>query len=207
MGNFLDELIARHEPWLTDDLQTYLQAISTMVEELELYLGDDEEYAWAILFDPDRCPVKALPYLAQYVGERLPTGISEAAAREWIKDNPNAKRGTLQSIFLAAQRHLTGDRVVAWWERSDGVGTIGEQEDHLLIRTLTDQTPSEGQTLTDILSVTPADIEVHYDSLAGQTWADVAAIGTWTAVDTAYDSWSNLASDQDWPDVFSRPAP
>lgn len=203
---FIQDLLNRQGPWMTSDMEGYLRSLATMFSQVDELLGDDDDPQWSVLFDPDRCPAYALPYLAQFVGERLPAGLSEARAREWIKDNPNAKRGTMRSIYLAAQRHLIDGRVVAYWERSDET-LVGDQPDHLVILTLDSQTPSPEQTLADILSVAPADIEIHYNALPGQTWADVAAIGTWADVDTAYDSWANLASDQNWPNVFSRPEP
>jgi hypothetical protein len=106
-------------PWLTPDLEDYNNAIGWMFHTVEQWFDeDDEDGNWAMLLDPDLCPVEALPYLAQYVGERLPTGISEPLAREWIKDAPNQLRGTAYSIFRAAQRTLIGSRTVQIIERS-----------------------------------------------------------------------------------------
>src|SRR3954452_18712789 len=106
-----------------------------MFTEVELYaIAEDDDQGWVILFDPDRCPAPALPYLAQYVGERLPVGLSEPLQREWIKDAPNQRRGTPMSIFLAAQRKLTGSRLVSMRERDGG------DPDKLTVVTYTAQT-------------------------------------------------------------------
>jgi hypothetical protein len=206
MANFTDRLLERFEPWMTPDLEGYLTAIGTMFSEVDLYVGDDDTPQWGILLDPDRAPLKALPYLAQYMGERLEAGLTEAQMREWIKDAPHQKRGTMESIFLAAQRHLTGSRSVYWSERDNGTAT--DQPDHLSMATLPSETPDAAVTLQDILSVAPADIEVHYSILPGQTWAEVdAGFADWAAADTEYATWAEMASDSDWPNVFSRPAP
>src|SRR4051812_18694596 len=48
---------------------------------------------WAILFDPDECPARWLPYLAQYVGFVIEPQMSEAQIREEIKQPTTWKRG------------------------------------------------------------------------------------------------------------------
>jgi hypothetical protein len=201
--SFADDFVAAFEPWLTPALEDYLRAIATMFSEVELYAFDDDQgEGWEILFDPDRAPVKALPYLAQYVGEILPVGISEAGAREWIKDAPNQKRGTPRSIFLAAQRRLTGSRLVSMIERD---GTV----DTLTIRTYQEQTPDPEGTLQDLLDVVPADVILDYTDLAGQLWSDVkTAHATWADVKAAYPTWRDLAVEMGaGATIFERPRP
>lgn len=203
-----DDLVARFEPWLTPDLETYLRAIALMFSEVELLAFEtDDMEAWQVLFDPDLIPAKGLPYLAQYVGEQLPEGISEPLAREWIKDAPNQVRGTPYSIFRAAQRHLTGSRSVAMSERDDGSGPDTDPE-YLQVITFTSETPDPAQTEADIRSVLPADVILEYQTLDGQTWADVDAdFADWTAADAAYDSWAEMASELGGTSTFSRPLP
>jgi hypothetical protein len=170
-----DDLVAAFAPWLTEDHEVYLRALGGMFAEVEAILYEDEETVpWEILLDPDRCPATALPYLAQYVGEQLPTGIEERAAREWIKDAPNQRRGTPESIFYAAQRKLTGERAVTLRERTlNGV----EDDDTIEVNTYTRETPSREAVLQELLTVMPADIVLNYSVLPGQTWADVLEFG------------------------------
>jgi hypothetical protein len=197
-----DDLVDAFAPWLTFDLETYLRAIGAMFDEVELYaiVGDDDQ-GWVTLFDPDRCPAPALPYLAQYVGERLPVGISEPAAREWIKDAPNQRRGTPRSIFLAAQRKLTGSRLVAMREREGGV-------DHLTIVTYTAETPDPAGTLADLRDVVPYDVILTYSVLDGQDWGGVNIDHpTWADVASSYATWADAAVDVSGTNTFSRPAP
>jgi hypothetical protein len=198
-----DDLVAAHAPWLTPDLETYLRAIGEMFSEVELYaiLGDDDQ-GWVVLFDPDLAPAAALPYLAQYVGERLPVGLDEPHQREWIKDAPNQRRGTPLSIFQAAQRKLTGSRLVSMRERDGG------NVDNLTIVTYTHETPDPAGTLQDIRDVVPHDINLTYNVLAGEDWGGVAAsYATWAAVEAALPTWADVAAALSGSSTFSRPAP
>jgi hypothetical protein len=195
-------------PWMSDDLNGFANAIGAIMEEVTSYADDGEDGTpgWVTLFDPDRCPAKGLPFLAQWYGERLPTGLSEAQQREWIKDNPNSRRGTIESIFLAAQRKLTGSRTVSWQERLDP-GSGPNPEDHLVVHTYTPETPDPAGTLTDILSVSPADIQVHYSVLNGESWADITTAGlTWAGV-AAIGTWAEVATQIVGVNSYSRPAP
>lgn len=194
-------------PWLTDDLADYVNAVGWMFRTVELYTSaDDEEENWGILFDPDEAPAEALPYLAMFVGERLPTGMPSNLARERIRDTPNQFRGTLYSIFRTAQRTLTGSRTVQIKERNSTLGT--DDPDRLTVITYTQETPNSAQVLADLKTVVPADIVLDYQVLAGQTWADVAtANANWTAVATADPTWDALAGQQPGTTTFSRPRP
>ncbi|MDQ2740398.1 MAG: phage tail protein [Actinomycetota bacterium] len=200
--SFADNFVARFQPWLTPDLETYLRAIALMFGEVELYAFDtDTAEGWTILFDPDRAPAKALPYLAQLRGAILPVGIAEPTAREWIKDAPNQLRGTPQAIFLAAQRKLTGGRLVTIKER-DG------DPDHLTVTTYTAQTPDPAGTRADILSVTPHDVILAHNVIAGQTWGDVKVGNlTWGNLKANYATWGDVASRLGGTSTYSRPGP
>lgn len=186
-----DALVAQHEPWITSDLEDYLLTVGEMFAEVELYAFDTDDYeGWTILLDVDRCPVAALPYLAQYVGERLPTGLTEDEMRQWIRDAPNQQRGTLQSIVDAAQRYLTGGKNVTVIQRDAG------NPDHVAIVSYTDQTPDSAQVLAEIMSVFPAELTLTYTVTTGQIWSQVIATNaTWTAVLANYDTWADVMAD------------
>jgi len=183
-------LVEQHEPWITPDLQTYLMAIGSMFWEVELYSEDTEEFeGWTILLDVDRAPEEALPYLAQYVGERIPDNISEAAKREWIEDAPNQQRGTLGSIVAAARRYLIGERLVTVIERDGGV-------DKLSVVTYTEQTPDSGLVAAELETVVPADITLTYTVTPGQTWTQLDSIKVdWAEVIADYGSWADVTAD------------
>lgn len=188
---------------MTADLETYLRAIGEMFTDVELYaMAEEDDQGWVILFDPDQAPAAALPYLAQYVGERLPVGLDEPHQREWIKDAPNQRRGTPLSIFQAAQRKLTGERVVAMRERDGG------DPEKLTIVTYTAQTPDPAGTLADLRDVVPYDIDLTYSVLDGQDWGGVnTTYATWAAVDATYATWADVAADLTGSSTFSRPVP
>jgi hypothetical protein len=200
---FADQLVARLEPWINDELQAFLQALASMFAQTELYAFDwetdeDAGEGWTRLFDPDLCPAEALPYLAQVIGETLPVGLEEAAAREWIKDNPNARRGTPESVFLATQRQLTGNRLVSMQERYGGV------VDKVAIRTNTLETPNPAGTMQDILSVLPADTVLEYLVVSGATWDDAkAGYANWTAAKAK--TWGEVMSALTGWNQFQRP--
>ena len=194
-------------PYMTPDLQIYLNAITQIWDELDSYVGFDlEEYGWSALLDPDLCPAPALPYLAQYVGERLPEGIEESMAREWIKDAPNQRRGTLMSIVRAVQRTLEGSRTVSIVERS-GTGQT-HPEDYLTVMTYTDETPNSAWVYADLRTVVPADIDFSYNVLPMLNWAQVKADNaTWQVLKDKYTSWVDLRTAKSGYSTWTRPRP
>jgi len=200
-------LIEAWAPYMTADLADYANAIGAMfedVDELVNFLG--EEDGWGPLFDANRCPSRALPHLAMYVGERMPTGLTEEMQREWVTDHPNTQRGTLGSIVRAAQRSLTGARAVAVVERS-GSGHP-HPEDYIQVRTYVDQTPYPAQVRADLYEVIPADIELDYATATSQTWADLKiAQPLWNNVTATYDSWAEVQSEQPGIVIWDRPRP
>jgi hypothetical protein len=198
-----DDLVEALAPWMTSDFEDYLRAIGEMFAETELYSADsDDGEGWTILLDPDRCPPGALDYLAQFPGERLPAGLSDALKRERIKDRANQLRGTTWSIFAAAQRSLTGSRLVAITEQYTA------DPDKIRVVTYTAQTPNPAQVLADLLEVVDIDLSLTYETLDGQTWNDAgAAYATWNDAGAAYATWNDAAADLAGTSTFSRPAP
>src|SRR5690242_9840580 len=112
--SFTDRLSAALEPWMTDDLQTLVDAIGAMFEPVETLVADtgidgDPGFVpgWGVVFDPDTCPPAQLPYLAQFVGAVIPTGADEATARAVVKAENNLTRGTPTAIAGAVRRTLS----------------------------------------------------------------------------------------------------
>lgn len=150
--------------------------------------------SWLTLLDADLTPKGALPYLAQFVGERLPLGIPEADARLWIKDHPNQRRGTLASIISTAKRRLTGDKSVLIRER-DEAGGGGDNPDRISVVTYTSETPDPAATYKDLRAIVPADIVLNYEVFEGQTWNEVLTHGTWQDVMDDYPTWRDVFED------------
>ena len=201
-----EDLVAAFAPWMTPDLEDYLTAIGGMFSESELYAlqETEDDIPWSILLDPDRAPVQALPYLAQYVGEQLPVGLDEVGLREWIKDAPNQRRGTIESIVRVAQRYLTGQRTVAIHERS---GVALQPEDYITVQTYTAETPNPALTFADLRrDAIPADIVLTHNVMDGQAWQDVkTANATWAVVKATYATWEDARTQMPGFTVFTRP--
>jgi hypothetical protein len=195
-----DDAVAKLGPWWTVDFETYMRAIMSMASEVETYAEDvyDEDGnlvtpGWAIMLDPNNCPVEGLPYLAQWVGERLPNGITEAAARQWILDAPNQWRGTPRAIARAAQRWLTGSQLVQIRPRSKLDGTTNS--DWLAIQVFEGDCPDSALVLAELRKVVPADIMVDFQVTPGATWEDAATgYSSWGALSSAYATWADLAA-------------
>lgn len=202
-----DDIRAQLEPWLTVDLGTFTDAISSMWNQVELYAMDSDDgtlQGWTLMFDPVNAPAAGLPWLAQWLGERFPPGLTPGLQREWIADRPTEYRGTVNSFIRAAQRTLTGQRTVSITERSGG------DPDTVAILTYTAETPSSAQVLADLKSVFPASMILVYSTGAGQTWNGVKTGlygATWTAVAGHYAHWSDVASDVVGVTTYTRPVP
>lgn len=108
----------------TDNALTdYLTGLSQPFELVETWASDtDTHIGWSLLLDVERCPVEALPWLAQIVGLTLDTSLSEADQRQQIEDVSNWKRGTPDAIKSVPAPYLTGSKTVIFRERYDGSG-------------------------------------------------------------------------------------
>jgi hypothetical protein len=107
----------------------------------------------AQVFDPDGdvpplapilalelCPDWALPWLAQWVGIRIPSGMSATDARALIGDVSGFARGTPASLRAAVQTTLTDSKTV-WFRERDG------SPYRLEVVTLTSETPDAAKRL------------------------------------------------------------
>lgn len=178
----LDDLRYSLAPIMTPDLDVYCQAIAAMFAETEFWSLDyidgdgNEQPGWGRLLDVDECPTAALPWLAQLVGEALPTTASDAAARQQIRDQPNRKRGTRAGIIAAAKATLTGAQQVVFRER-DAVAWAADPAYGLTVVTYTSQTPSPAVTEAAIRSNIPGGIVLVYTTLAGWDITSFDAFG------------------------------
>lgn len=202
-----NDIRAQMEPWLTSDLGQYLDSICTMYGQVELYAVDSDDgtlQGWTLMFDPVNAPAAVLPWLAQWLGERFPPGLTAGLKREWIADRPNQYRGTVLSFVRAAQRTLTGQRTVSVTERSGG------DPDTVAIYTYTSETPSSAAVLADLKTVFPASMILVYSTGAGQTWNGLKTGSwgaTWTATKNHYAHWSDVGSDIVGVTTYTRPVP
>lgn len=157
------------ESGLGNPLSVYTDSLNPMFDEIDEYASDGDfgEVGWSSIMDVDRAPLKALPWLAQFVGVTLDQTLSEADQRNQVKTVPGFSRGTKASIIAAAQRHLTGTRDVIMIERYQGKAY------RLYIATRTAQTPNNLVTIADIKTQKPAGITLFYEILSGQTFQEL----------------------------------
>jgi len=109
-------LIQALEPWMTPDLEIWCRAAGAFFDPVML-LAEEQgtdggpEYIPPLgkLFDPDLCPGPWLPYLAQFVGVKIPVGTREAEARALVKAESGFARGTRASMEAAIERCVSGE--------------------------------------------------------------------------------------------------
>jgi hypothetical protein len=191
-----DDWAEQLAPWMTPDLDNFIRAISGMWSQIEVYIDDDPDndiVAWQPLLDIDIAPLGGLPYLAQYVGERLPVGLNESQARDWIRLSPNWQRGTPQGIVNAVKRHLTGTQTVMMGEQMKLDGTF--DVDTVSIATYAEETPDQNVILDVLRRNVPADLLYEYEAVPQATWAIVeGGMDSWAELQTTYGpTWAGVS--------------
>jgi hypothetical protein len=180
--------------WLDADmgyaLAYYAGAVGVMYQAVEDLARDTPDGpGWSVVMDADRAPTDWLPWLAQFVGVTVPTGLPDNQVRAYIAAHDNFNRGTPAAIRAATQQHLTGSKTVLLQER------FGGDPYALAVYTLAPETPSTAQTLADILTQKPAGIVLTYNAGAANTYNAVAAgYATYTAVRNAFVNYDALAT-------------
>jgi Phage tail protein (Tail_P2_I) len=165
--------------------------IALVTEDLnfihEIVTDEGNVPGWQTLFDPDKCPAIALPYLAQYVGARLLPSMTEAEMRAAIKSPVAFGRGTPAQIEAVAKRTLTGTKTVILTERYLGFPW------KLRVETLTIETPEPTRTKAEVIAeAKPIGILLSFNEKVVWTWgvAKVAPTHTpWSDVKTDFATW------------------
>lgn len=193
-----EEIYARVAPLATDDAQygwgmlTLCIALGLMRQPVATLVRDtaDGDPGWSIILDIDRCPTYALPWLAQCVGARIPTGTDDATARQIIRAEQSFTRGRPASIVATIQRTLTGTRTVYMTERADG------DPYKLRVRTFDTETSSPAATQALIVAAQkPGGIVLDYGTVAAGTYGHVAtAEASYTRVQADYVTYNGVRS-------------
>ena len=186
------------------DLMDYVLAIAGMWAQTDEYLEDPDNDVvdFQALLDVDLAPTAGLPYLAQYVGERVPIGSTDAQAREWIRESPKWSRGTPQAIFNAVKRVLAPGATMMLRERHKADGT--PDPDWIALITFTATTPDPALVEYMLRQNVPADIMIDYEIATVQTWGTVATLGlTYGGVLSSFETWAGVAAGVPNYDVFS----
>lgn len=149
------------------------------------------QVGWSKMLDVERADTKGLPYLAQWVGERFPVGLTDAAQREWIRRSPNQWRGTMQSIADGIFPFLTGFQSVYMRERSKI--DLTSDPDWLAILTFASETPNPTVVYNQLRrKLVDASINIDYAAVSRETWTAIEAGRTWTGVEAGSPTWSAL---------------
>ena len=145
---------------------------------------------WGKLFDPDLCPARALPYLAQYVGVEIPKEVTEEEARTLIKEENGTKRGTRQVVEVAVRKSLTGEKQFEIIERRNA----NNEEDpyHFLILVFNaSELPSEATLVANVNAVKPGG--VFFTVITGLTYAVLeAAHSTYGELEAAHSTYGDM---------------
>ena len=198
-----------------------LTKLAARLRERALPLGEGEEtrgYAYSMLceallnagveladgFDPDEphypvgvlmtynAPAYALPWAAQIVGVKLGPGLSEQQSRDLMRDAPNWRSGTTDTMEAAAGLYLTGSKTVYFRERDDS-GT--DPPYTLEVVTHTDETPNPAATLAALLSQKPAGIVLISRTVTGWDYQELTTTGPdpYSTLKTTFPTYNDLA--------------
>lgn len=162
--------------------------VGTAMDDTYDLVGDvTHGLGWSVLLDPDLCPLKYLPWLAQFAGVELPQGYTEAQARYLIAHPPAYRRGTISAIKDAVRATIHGTQHIVLMQR------LGGDPFAIGIVTLSSETPDATATRIAIENAVPWWINVTYDAVLPLFWRDVEIeFATWTALKAARATWTAL---------------
>jgi hypothetical protein len=182
MSQWGERLRERTQPLQPDDEQ-YGWAHAILCETLaqpflqlaELVDPPDPLAPWAPLFDVNLCPDWALPWLAQLVGARLPTGIDEEEARTYILDVAGHRLGTSASMTAAVRSTLVPAHpptpATVWFRERDG------SPYRLEVVTLEGETPDPENSLRVLLGFKPGGLVLSFRQVEGWDYQQQTVIG------------------------------
>lgn len=199
VSDIAEELYASLGPWQRRDTQIgedtdqwrlleLCEALAGGLQDVEDIVRDtDDDPGWSIVLDADRAPVDWLPWLGQFVGVRLPVGLSEADQRARIKSTDGFQRGSPEALKEAARSYLTGTKSVFFIERFGSAY-------RLHVATLIAETPDPGVVERALLEQKPAGIVMTYTAIAGWDYAALAFTQpTYASLPAAFDTYAEMA--------------
>lgn len=136
------------------------------------------------LLDVERCPDRALPWLAQFPGVHAIPGEDPVVLRDRVRSAEGLRRGTDTALIAAVQRTLTGAKTVRL------IGQQGTDGWGLTLITRTAETPDPAATLKVALAAKDAGLILTHVVAAGQTWDEVQGT-TWDQAGTV--TWDQVA--------------
>ncbi len=165
-----EEVYVALGPLTTDDekydwaLLQFCEANAGRLQDIDDLVRDtDAGPGWSTIMDADLAPLNALAWLGQFVGVRIPAGLTEQQQRDRVKGTDGFNRGKISALITAAQLHLTGAKTVQIRER-DGSAY------RLTVITYTAQTPDAAAVLAAIKEQKPGGIILTHNILPGQDY-------------------------------------
>lgn len=137
------------------------ESMMHMYQDVASLVDPEDDSPWVPLFDVNKCPDWALPWLAQVVGVRLPSSITGDAAREYITALSFEEIGKPSAIRAAVSIYLTGNKTVYFRERDQGDAYALE------VVTVDAETPDPEAVARALESSVPAGIIIRYRSVVG----------------------------------------
>jgi len=125
---------------------------------------------WASVMSAELCPSYALGWLAQFVGVRIDSNLSDADQRDRIKHAGGWSRGTVAAMRGAIDPYLTGTKNFAFRERFDYNNPNVDSPYNIEVVTQTAQTPNPTAAQAALIAAKPAGLVLHYVTMAGQDY-------------------------------------
>jgi hypothetical protein len=170
-------------------LKVCMAIVAGRLDLLHSYLIDDITNlpAYAVIFDPERCPAAALPFLAQFDGAIITPEMDEAARRAAIQVPEAFSRGRLASIEAVVRRKLEGTKAVIVTERYTGNAW------RLRVETIEAETPDPQGIVDDLVRFQkPIGILLFFNTRVAWTWGEAKAsveFPTWKKVREGFTTW------------------
>lgn len=123
-------------------LLKFLHGFYLPMQQIDDIVRDREDMpGWAILFDPDLCPARYLPWLAMFAGVRLLPGMTEAEIRSRIKARDGIKRCTPAALLAAAKDYASPGATVVLRERYNPYEPTEDAAGYVTLIAFADETP------------------------------------------------------------------
>lgn len=174
-------------------LKICMAIVAGRIDLLHGYLIDDvlNLPAWAVIFDPERAPAEALPYLAQFSGAILTPEMTEAARRNAIQTPEAFSRGRKASLEAVVKRRLEGTKAVVVTER------YASSAWKVRIETLEAETPDPDGVVADLVRFQkPVGVLLFFNTRVAWDWGqlqeEAELYPDWSAVKGAFATWFDL---------------
>jgi Phage tail protein (Tail_P2_I) len=184
-----------NDTWVT---LLFIGALGQAFEQMDELAHKDPDTGtdpWGKLLDIDLIPDEGVPWLGQFVGVDVNSGLSINDQKAQVRDRAGWKRGTPTALKDAVRPLLTGTQTVAIVERDTDAY-------HFDIATYSDETPNQTLVLSAITAAKPAGLQFVYHVIAGSP-------GTSPSYENLYLDYTTYSTtysgEQSYQDVYNTP--